>query len=129
MTMHYAEFPSLASYYLEDSFVLTITSDQQSLSFQLEVVLTEQHPDYTTPAAGEQYCYAHGVLTFHDITHVDWTRRNTQVYTDAAGDEDLGNIDVLQREDTTWRINGDWGEALITTPSTPVITLQPAHQA
>lgn len=126
--MRYAEVPSLVSYYLEDSFVLAITSGQQSLSFQLEVVLTEDHPDYTGPQPGEQYCYAHGVLTFHDITHVDWVRRNTAIYTDAAGDEDLGNIDVLQREDTHWRISGDWGETLITTPSTPVITLQPAHQ-
>lgn len=125
--MHYAEFPSLAGYYLEDSFVLGITSDQQSLAFELEVVLTEDHPHYAAPQPGEQYCYAHGVLTFDDVAQAHWLQCNDRTYTDAAGDEDLGNIDVLDREDGTWRVSGDWGEVLVTTPSTPTISLQHSH--
>ncbi|MCX2731729.1 hypothetical protein OOZ19_15920 [Saccharopolyspora sp. NFXS83] len=42
---------------------------------------------------------------------------------DAAGEDDLGNIDFLERAGNTWRLGGDWGEVRLTTAAAPSITL------
>ncbi|WP_258342231.1 hypothetical protein [Saccharopolyspora gregorii] len=123
MTMDYSEIPGLAPYYLEDSFVLAIEENEQSLTFDLELVLTEKHPDYSPPKPGEQYCYADGRLVFNRPAGIDWISRHLRTNTDAAGEEDLGNIDFLKQEGGTWRLGGDWGEVLVTTDATPSITL------
>lgn len=122
--MDYSEIPGLAPYYLEDSFVLAINENERSLTFNLDVVLTETHPAYTQPKPGEQYCYANGLLVFDRLSGIDWLSRDFRTNTDAAGEEDLGNIDFLKQEGNTWRLGGDWGEVLVTTDATPSITLQ-----
>lgn len=122
--MDYSETPDLAPYYLEDSFVLAIDENEQSLTFNLELVLTEQHPDYSPPKPGEQYCYADGLLVFNRPSNIDWISRHFRANTDAAGEEDLGNIDFLKQESDTWRLGGDWGEVRVTIDTTPSITLR-----
>lgn len=122
MTTHYYDLPDLASVYLEDSFVLDIIEEPGELKFRLEAVLTEHHPNYTHPKPGEQYCYADAWLTFPDVTRTDWEHRTTQRFTDASGEEDLGNIDFLERPDDHWHIGGDWGEARVHTPANPQLT-------
>ncbi|WP_211347099.1 hypothetical protein [Saccharothrix australiensis] len=121
--MNYADIDTLSSVYLEDSFVLEILEPSGEPSFRGEFVLTENHPRYSTPASGEQYCYADGMLTFPNVTRVEWVRRSTRHFTDAAGEEDLGNIDYLDRVDDYWLIGGDWGEARVFTEGAPRLVL------
>ncbi|KEI43746.1 hypothetical protein [Saccharopolyspora rectivirgula] len=121
--MNYFELPEFAGIYLEDSYVLGITEESGVLEFSVDFVLTESHPRYRPPRPGEQNCYVTGALTFEAGAKVEWIERTGQVYTDAAGEEDLGNIDYLLLEDGHWRAGGDWGEVVVHTDRPPRVTL------
>jgi hypothetical protein len=115
----YTQYPNLRGVYLEDSFVLGITETPGHFTFTLEAVLTPEHPDYHDPLPGEQYCYAEGELIFADASRVEWLKRSTNRYVDAAGHEDLGNIDSLTSDHHTFVVEGDWGEVRIHSVSQP----------
>ncbi|WP_243793883.1 hypothetical protein [Saccharopolyspora gloriosae] len=123
MTKHYSDVADLAAVYLEDSFVLDIVKEPGQIKFRVEAVLTEQHPQYSAPKSGEQYCYADAWLTFPDVSDIEWQQRSAQAFTDASDEEDLGNIDYLERDGEHWSIGGDWGEAHIHTNVDPVLTI------
>ena len=53
----YESIPALSAVYLEDSYVLGIDSDDRSVRFSIDLVLTPEHPDYRSPGPDEQYCY------------------------------------------------------------------------
>ncbi|BBY28172.1 hypothetical protein [Mycolicibacterium sediminis] len=106
----YAAFSGLSGVYLEDSFVLSIAQDGSSLTFALDAVLTPDHPAYHPPRVGEHHCYEPGTLTFPAASRIDWLRRSTTSSTDAAGETDLGSVDVLRRDGESIVVEGDWGE-------------------
>ena len=110
----YKDFPGLVGVFLEDSYVLGISESPEQLIFRLDAVLTPEHPAYSPPRPGEQYCYAYGTVVFGEVTRVEWLRRSSSHYTDASGEEDLGNIDTLTMEGGTFTATGDWGEVRIT---------------
>ncbi|MGH3973078.1 MAG: hypothetical protein ACRDS9_07110 [Pseudonocardiaceae bacterium] len=120
---NYWDVDALSAVYLEDSYVLDIAEAPGELKFRMEVVLTEQHPAYRPPRPNEQYCYANGWLVLSSITRTEWESRSTQRYTDATGEEDLGNIDFLERKDDHWWIGGDWGEVRVYTSADPQLVL------
>ncbi|WIX99736.1 hypothetical protein QRX60_37640 [Amycolatopsis mongoliensis] len=122
---NYTDFPDLANVYLEDSFVLGIDETPTSLSFRLEAVLTQAHPRYHQPRPGEAHCYADAVLTIADATKIEWITRSSQTYRDATGEEDLGNIDSLQRHADHYEIFGDWGHVRIFSRAAPRLTFIP----
>lgn len=110
----YTQFPGLAGIYLEDSYVLSIQNFPGALVFSLDVVLTPRAPRYQAPRPGEHHCYAAGKLVFANATGVEWTRQTGAHYTDATGQEDLGNIDILRADGKAFVVEGDWGEVRIT---------------
>ncbi|MPY78014.1 MAG: hypothetical protein GEV04_05860 [Actinophytocola sp.] len=91
--------------------------------------MTEAHERYREPRQGEQYCYVTGALVFDAPDVIDWLSRNAHVHTDAAGEEDLGNIDYLVNEDGHWRAGGDWGEVVVDTTRPPRIPLDVTQDA
>jgi hypothetical protein len=106
----YAELPGLADYYLEDSYVLGIHLTGEALAFDLDVVLTESHPEYRQPRPDEQYCYRRGRLSFPDprlVAMVD--TQPIRPSTDATGARDFGSIDRLDLDAGRYRVTGDWG--------------------
>jgi hypothetical protein len=109
----YKSFPGLAGVFLEDSYVLGISETSERVVFHLDAVLTPEHSAYHLPRHGEQYCYANGDLVFPDVAHVQWLRRSSSHYTDASGEEDLGNIDILTVEGDAFVAEGDWGAVRI----------------
>jgi len=115
----YTKFPNLQGVYLEDSFVLNILESPGQLTFKLEAVLTPEHPSYHEPQPGQQYCYADGDLKFTNVSRVEWVKRTTNRYRDAAGEEDLGNIDSLILDGDTFVVEGDWGEVRLQTETEP----------
>ena len=70
----YYQLKGLEHVYLEDSYVLDIRTDFQSVEFSLSVVLTEQHPLYLPALPGEQYCYRSGILRFRNVERAEWIR-------------------------------------------------------
>lgn len=115
----YADYPSLSGLYLEDSYVLDIVETAAEIKFVLDAVLTPAHPLYHTPAAGEQYCYVGGELVFSGVLGIEWLERSVQNYRDAAGAEDLGNIDSLTSSGGVYSVNGDWGSVRIRSNAEP----------
>jgi hypothetical protein len=109
----YSDFPGLAGVYLEDSFVLDISESSEQIVFHLDAVLTPDHPAYHSPRPGEHYCYEKGDLTFPDVTGIVWLKRSSSRYTDASGEEDLGNIDILRIDGDAFFAEGDWGAVRI----------------
>jgi hypothetical protein len=109
----YKSFPGLAGVFLEDSYVLGISETSEQVVFHLDAVLTPEHPAYHPPCPGEQYCYANGSLIFPDVTRVVWLKRTSSHYTDASGEEDLGNIDILRPDGDAFVAEGDWGAVRI----------------
>ncbi|MBB5159321.1 hypothetical protein [Saccharopolyspora phatthalungensis] len=119
----YQTLPGLAEVYLEDSFVLGIHEGRDSLSFDLDAVLTEQHPRYTPPP-DEQYCYVNATLSFTRTTVIDWISRTDASYRDANDEIDQGNIDFLTVDDDTYRLGGDWGEVAIQSSTPPEFRIE-----
>ena len=105
----YWQLSGLEHVYLEDSYVLDVREERSSLEFLLELVLTEDHPDYTSPEPGEQYCYRKAQLVFPNVQDVRWLEKTATPYRDATGSIDYGNIDALTAEQGHYRIEGDWG--------------------
>lgn len=52
-----ATFEPLAAVYLEDSWVLEVLPGTNGIAFRLDAVPTEEHPKYSEPRPGEQYCH------------------------------------------------------------------------
>ncbi|MGX1810189.1 hypothetical protein ACWIGI_31115 [Nocardia sp. NPDC055321] len=115
----YTDYPELAGLYLKDSYVLGIFELPNEVRFDLEAVLTRQHPAYHDPLPGEQYCYAKGNLVFAEVTEVQWLSRSGRQFTDATGEVDLGNIDALSNDDGVFAVEGDWGRVRIRSDSAP----------
>ena len=122
---NYTDFPDLANVYLEDSFVLAVDETPTALSIRLEVVLARSHQRYHDPRPDEQHCYAAAVLTIAEATKIEWGARSSHTCRDAAGEEDLGNIDSLQHHDGYHEIAGDWGHVRIYSTAAPQLTFAP----
>jgi hypothetical protein len=125
----YTEFPDLANVYLEDSYVLAIDEAPHSLTFTLEVVLTPEHPRYHTPLPGEQYCYVDGFLTLNGVREIEWLSRSANAFTDASGEEDLGNIDTFRQDVDYFDIVGDWGHVHVFAIVPPTLVLKSSSDA
>lgn len=110
----YEHLPGLAHLYLEDSWVLGVFEEPDELRFDVEAVLTEQHPDWHPPKPGEQYAYRRLALTFRRPRDVVWLERMTgRPAVDATGEEDYGNIDVFTWEGSRFDLQGDWGHVVV----------------
>jgi hypothetical protein len=118
---YYEAFGALARVYLEDSWVLEILEDRNSVIFRLEVVLTPAHQLYESPASGDQHCYRRGRMTLRSEKPVSLRRSGQPLAMDASGEVDLGNIDTVSRVpgegDHAWQLTGDWGELLVIEPT------------
>jgi hypothetical protein len=109
----YDELPGLEHLYLEDSFVLGVHDDADTLRFDIEAVLTEQHPRYSPPKPDEQYSYLPVALVFAAPRAVKWVERPMKPTVDATGEIDYGNIDSFTWEDDRYELSGEWGHVVI----------------
>jgi len=104
-----------STFYLEDSWVLGIYEAPGRLNFELDVVLTPEHPDYVPNHPGEQHCYRRGALAFSNITHITWHERGWdeagfKPAMDATDQADFGNIDSFEiGPGDKYELEGDWG--------------------
>ena len=117
--MDYWDLDELRDVYLEDSWVLSIVVDPIQVRLDLDLVLRESHRLYQEPAPDEQYCYKRASLVFVDVGSVVWGDRGAPHAEDATGTSDYGNIDLLERDDGVYRLQGEWGSMALTTLSPP----------
>jgi len=118
----YFEWDGFSNVYLEDSFVLQISESRTEFIFDIEIVLTEEHPLFEQPKADERYCYHNGKLLFSGISAVNWKRKSAVSSYDANGEVDYGNIDVLRKVgEELYQVSGDWGDLEITSTHIEII--------
>lgn len=118
---NYFEIDDLEDLYLEDSFVLNITEKADELKFEVDFVLTENHPLYSLPAATEQYCYKKGVLLFMGVSLAIWEDRSRKHFVDKNCEVDYGNIDCFNFSGKIFKLSGDWGAINFEADSVTVI--------
>ncbi|HMS30759.1 MAG TPA: hypothetical protein PKD32_12975 [Saprospiraceae bacterium] len=113
-SINYFDLENFKGLFLEDSFVLQIIEVPELISFQVEFVLTEDHPEYKKPLDDEMYCYRFGEINFKNPKQVIWKVKNQKaVSIDANGDNDLGNIDLFFKSGDDYSLEGDWGCVII----------------
>ncbi|KEO52090.1 MULTISPECIES: hypothetical protein [Thalassospira] len=107
----YFEWNKFSDLYLEDSYVTNIIEYKDTLTFNMEFVLTERHPLYTHPLFNEKYCYHTGKIIFLGVSSIKWIRKSKKNFEDAKGELDCGNIDYLNLSaENVYKVGGDWGE-------------------
>jgi len=111
--MQYYQLPQLENIYLEDSFVTGIYKSNDALVFNLDVVLTESHPNYEKPLDGEAYCYKRAKLVFPKISNIEWTNIEIMPSIDVNKEVDFGNIDTFVFNNNEYHLTGGWGEVNI----------------
>jgi hypothetical protein len=110
----YEQLPGFEHLYLEDSWVLGVEESPDELRFDVEAVMTEDHPEWHPRRPNEQYAYKRLAVVFHKPRHVTWVARMTWApAVDASGEVDYGNIDVFTWEGSLFDLQGDWGHVLV----------------
>jgi hypothetical protein len=99
--------------YLEDSFVLDIVATPGAVKFEMDFVLTAEHPEYAQPNANEQYCYRRGSLNFERASECVWRDQGLPPARDADDELDFGNIDSFSWQSDSFSLEGDWGTMTI----------------
>jgi hypothetical protein len=51
----------------EQSYLLGVIYDDESLTLEMDFKLTDRHPAYAAPQSGEEGCYREGFVRFADI--------------------------------------------------------------
>lgn len=96
--------------YLEDSWILAVSAEPEMVKFDIDVVLTESHPAYRPPRAGEQYCYRRAEIRFPEVRKLSWTGQGrVRPAVDASGSTDYGSFDNFVVEDNRYTVEGDFG--------------------
>ncbi len=99
--------------YLEDSFVTRLFVRIGAVEVEVETVLTEAHPKFSPPLAGERYCYAFCRITFDKVDSVVWTMPTVKPAISADGSIDYGGFDRFDIVDGTFLVEGDFGRLAI----------------
>jgi hypothetical protein len=76
----YQALPALSNVYLEDSYVLGIDSDDRSMRFSIDLVLTPEHRAYHSPGTDEQHCYRRAHISIDDVRSLRWLRQTLQPF-------------------------------------------------
>lgn len=113
MTSEYFELPGFEAVYLEDSFVLDINARPSAVTIDLDVVLTEHHPEYEPPAPDSRYCYRRGQIRFEGVRRLHWIAADVQPARDATGEIDYGGVDEFLADGSSYSLAGEFGQLTI----------------
>lgn len=105
----YEELPATGAFLLEESYVLNIHARPGSVSIEVDLVLTPEHPEYADPRTGEQFCYRLGRISFSGVTTMSWSGQGMKPAVDATGEHDYGNIDRFEWAPGHYVVEGSFG--------------------
>jgi hypothetical protein len=119
---YYQAFPELSGTYLEDSWVLSVSVENEEVTFDLDLVLTPEDPSYHPPQRGEQHCYVRASLVISSPEGLTFNRSEAPPAVDASGEKDFGNIDSFTNVgEDRWQIEGCWGTLEVCSPQVTVL--------
>jgi hypothetical protein len=105
----YAELPELADIVLEESYVLGVTALPGQVTFDMEFVLTPDHPSHVPPPPSESECFRRGTLRLFGVRRLTWDDQGRPPATDATGERDFGHVDSFEWDHQRYVLSGDWG--------------------
>jgi hypothetical protein len=113
--INYYELPDLENIYLEDSYLLNIRIRDGNIELIVEAVLLENHPLYSPPLPGEQYCYRNITISFPRPKVYNLVTKEPIVRSIPRNEiiNDFGNIDEFYRTNNLYYLKGEWGELTI----------------
>jgi len=110
----YTFLAGFAELVLEESFVLGIRVEPSRATFEVEFVLTPDHPAYTPALSGERECFRQGWIRFFGVQRLLWENQGRRPAIDATGTVDYGHIDSFASNGDIFRLDGDWGTMELT---------------
>ena len=100
---------------LNDSFVLSWSRGTIELAFEVEASIWPESEYYENPNNDEYTCYKPARLLFKNVKEVNGLLEMGQVTpsSDATGEKDYGNVNVLRDNSEGFVIEGDFGSVSI----------------
>lgn len=111
--MDYNFIEGFKNIYLEDSFLLDVKEDSNSISFFVEAALLNGHELYHNPLKGEAHCYKKCEIKFPEVKMVNWVKKFFEPVQGCDEEIDYGNIDNFTFSEAGYHISGEWGDVLI----------------
>jgi hypothetical protein len=123
----YDQLPGFEHIYLEDSYLLGVSESHGGLCFDVEAVLTGQHPRWSPGKPGEAYTYLRIAIVFSNPRSVTWLQRPMKPVVGPDGQIDYGNVDSFIWQNGHYELAGEWGRVMIEgePPSVVEIPLAP----
>ncbi|HEX5056817.1 MAG TPA: hypothetical protein VFX02_10000 [Gammaproteobacteria bacterium] len=109
---------------LTESFVLSWNRDQNALRFDVDFVLTEEHPAFRPPSAEEWACFRRGILEFPNARSVKGLPKMSEVRpaVDATVENDYGHFDsFIESSPKRFEVTGDFGTFLVESDEPTVV--------
>lgn len=94
---------------MEESYVLDIKAEPGTVTFDMEFVLTPNHPAYSPPRPSEIGCFRRGTLRLVGVRQLTWTEQRRRPAVDASGEEDWGHVDSFEWDEIRFVFAGDFG--------------------
>ncbi|WP_417442067.1 hypothetical protein [Idiomarina sp.] len=113
--MEWTELKLFQGIDLNDSFVLGWRHEGRDVIFDIEASIWPSSEHYMTPKPNEYTCYRRATLAFENISECVGLLPMASVAksTDAAGETDFGNIDLLFLLEDGFEVSGDFGNLSI----------------
>jgi len=90
----------------EQSYLLGVIYDDESLTLEMDFNLTELHPEYAAPAAGEEGCYRGGFIRFADIEDLQIDKARP-----VEGEQvDYSVVYAVSGDGRNFEFSSGWGE-------------------
>jgi hypothetical protein len=105
----YTDLPGFEAVVLEKSYVLGIQATAGTLTLDVDLALTPEHPVYAPPPATETDCFRRGRIRFVQVQRLVWDAQGAPPATDASGEVDFGHIHSLKWDGNAFKLEGDWG--------------------
>ena len=100
----------------EHSYLTGVIYDDESLSLEMDFRLTERHPRYAQPDAGEEGCYRGGYIRFADIDDLQIDKAKPV----EGQAEDYSVIYSVAGNGRTFEFSCGWGEIKVAAGSVRV---------
>ena len=104
----YVEIPALQHFVLEDSYVLDVTREGDTVTIRMDLVYAKIHPELRPPREGEWAYVREGELRFVGVSEFEWSNLSEPA-TDADGSRSWDGLESFQQVDDTYTLEGDVG--------------------
>jgi len=97
----------------EQSFLLGVIYDDESLTLEMEFNLTPQHPRYEPPQPGEEGCFRGGYVRFADIDDLQIDKAPAP----EGGQADYSIVYSVTGDGERFEFSTGWGEIKVSAGS------------